>query len=426
MTDYRRRILDDELDALLAHWPAVAIAGMVGVGKTSTARRRAATVHDVGDPATRAGFTLEPRRFDTDASPILVDDWILDGHSYDLVRRSIDRQRAPGRFVLTADGQAMHPRKTSERDGIVHVHMHPLSLAERGLPEAPTVSLAALLAGNRGPIDGACTVTLGDYADEIVASGLPGIRSVDPAERGVALDDYLAQFERDATAIGRRVVRQGTFRAFLAAYLDAVSTSRAIWAIAEGAGSESGARPSDATMIAYRDMVSRMFVIDPVLDLRNPVLRVSKRGRHSLKHQVTDPALAAHALGLSADDLRRPTLRSPGTFVRRSRFAILFESLVTLSLRVYAQPARAAVRHLGAISGDRVIDLLVEGADGRLVAVDTTLAATVHDGHAKNLNWLLSAVDPGLVADRIIVSTGDRAYRRPDGIAVVPAALLGP
>jgi predicted AAA+ superfamily ATPase len=103
----------------------------------------------------------------------------------------------------------------------------------------------------------------------------------------------------------------------------------------------------------------------------------------------------------------------------------LFESLVTSSVRVYAQAAEAAVHHLRTRDGDHEVDLVVERADHRVVALETTLSPTVDDRDVAHLRWLRDRIGDDLL-DAAVVTTGAEAYRRSDGIAVVPAALLGP
>lgn len=102
----------------------------------------------------------------------------------------------------------------------------------------------------------------------------------------------------------------------------------------------------------------------------------------------------------------------------------LFEALVTLSVRVLAQAAEAKVRHLRTKGGEREIDLIVERADGRVLAIEVKLGANVGDSETKNLRWLREQIGEDLL-DAVVVNSGHRAYRRSDGIAVVPAALLG-
>ena len=103
----------------------------------------------------------------------------------------------------------------------------------------------------------------------------------------------------------------------------------------------------------------------------------------------------------------------------------LFESLVTLGVRVFAQAAEATTKHLRTAAGEHEIDLIVERSDGRVVAIETKLARTIRDEDVKDLLWLRDQIGSDLL-DAVVLSTGESAYRRRDGIGVVPAALLGP
>ena len=104
----------------------------------------------------------------------------------------------------------------------------------------------------------------------------------------------------------------------------------------------------------------------------------------------------------------------------------LFESLVTLSVRVYAQAAEARVGHLRTRGGRHEVDLIVERDDGKVVAIEVKLGKTPGAREVKHLNWLAKELGDDLL-DAAVITTGRDAYRRPqDRIAVVPAALLGP
>ena len=98
---------------------------------------------------------------------------------------------------------------------------------------------------------------------------------------------------------------------------------------------------------------------------------------------------------------------------------------VAASITFGAQAAEATVKHLRTAGGDREIDLIVERADGRVVGIDVKLARDVTDDHVHHLRWLSRQIGDELL-DSIVITTGQDAYRRRDGIAVVPAALLGP
>lgn len=102
----------------------------------------------------------------------------------------------------------------------------------------------------------------------------------------------------------------------------------------------------------------------------------------------------------------------------------LFDALVTLCVRVHSQAAEATVGHLRTRNGDHEIDLLVVRDDGRVLPIEIKLASTVQDRDVRHLRWLRDQLGPR-VLDAIVVNTGPAAYRRPDGIGVVPLGLLG-
>ena len=96
----------------------------------------------------------------------------------------------------------------------------------------------------------------------------------------------------------------------------------------------------------------------------------------------------------------------------------MFEALTTLTVRVAAEAARAR-------NGDHEIDLIAETRDGRIVTIEVKLAASVTDPDVQHLVWLRSRL-PEDVSDLVVLTTGTTAYRRRDGVAVIPLALLGP
>ena len=130
--------------------------------------------------------------------------------------------------------------------------------------------------------------------------------------------------------------------------------------------------------------------------------------------------LGLDSRALLTGDQPRASVPRDGTLLEH-----LFESLVTLSVRVFAQRLEAKVAHLRLHSGRREVDLIVERADRRVLALEVKLSSTVTDNDVRNLVWLRENLGDILV-DAAVIHTGPRAYRRKDGIAVVPAALLGP
>ena len=107
----------------------------------------------------------------------------------------------------------------------------------------------------------------------------------------------------------------------------------------------------------------------------------------------------------------------------------LFESLATLSVRVCTEAVQCRVSHLRTHRGEHEIDIIIETTEGGILAMEVKLASAVTEEHVKHLNWLGDRLVDQLgdrLVDRVVITTGPFAYRRTDGIAVMPLALLGP
>jgi uncharacterized protein len=425
---YIRRVVDDELDALFPSLVAVSIEGAKAVGKTATALQRAQTTYRLDDDRQRELIEADNSRLLEGGRPILIDEWQRLPGSWDVVRREVDKPDSrPGSFLLT--GSATPAAKATIHSGagrIVSVRMRPLTLSERGVA-SPTVSLAELLEGDRQPLTGETHLRLTDYADEILASGFPGLRGLSARALRAQLDGYIDRIvEREFPQLGLNVRNPAALRRWLSAYAAASSTTAKYETIRDAATSGEGEKPSKMTVGPYRDTLERLWVVDPVpawAPTRNHLRRLSLAPRH----QLVDPALAARLTGVGTGALLRgadtpsaAAIPRDGTFL-----GALFESLVTNDIRVYAQAAETKVGHLRTAGGEKEIDLIVERSDGRVLAIEVKLSATVSDDHLDHLKWLGERIGNDLL-DAVVINTGQYAYRRRDGIAVVPAALLGP
>jgi uncharacterized protein len=421
---YRRRIADDELDELIAGLPAVALEGPKAVGKTATALRRAATVYQLDDEAERSIAQADTSRLLEGERPVLIDEWQRLPESFDRVRRAVDAGAAAGSFLLTGSASPTVPPTHSGAGRIVQVRLRPMTLAERDIAR-PTVSLRELLRGVKAPIAGRSDVNLEQYAHEILASGLPGLRGLSDRLARAQLDGYIERIiDRDFEELGREVRRPGTLRRWMQAYAAATATTASYEKIRDAATSGQGEKPTRATTQPYRDVLERLWMLDPVpawLPTRSRLARLSAPP----KHHLADPALAARLLDLDADTLLRGRPAGPSIVAREGTLlGALFESLVTLSVRVYAQAAEARTAHLRTWSGNHEIDLIVEHGQ-RITAIEVKLGQTPDERDVRHLLWLRDEIGDEL-ADAVVITTGPAAYRRPDGIAVVPAALLGP
>ncbi|XVX20575.1 ATP-binding protein [Actinomycetota bacterium] len=415
MVDYLERTVDAELDVLLKHAPAIALDGPKGVGKTGTAIRRATQTWMLDDPAQRALVEADLSLAAAPMGTLLLDEWQRAPAVWDSVRRQVDSGAPPGRFLLTGSATPRQDVTTHSGAGrILSLRMRPLAWHERH-PRTDTVSLGALLDGS-AVVAGRSDAVLGDYLTAIESSGFPGILGHPPRLRRAYLEAYLARVvDRDLPEQGLSVRRPETLRRWLAAYAAASSTTTAYSRILDASTAGDGSQPAKTTTIAYRDLLTQIWIVDPLpgwSPSRSPMTRLQQ----APKHQLADPALAARLLGLTAATLGQPAgahLAGP-----------LFESLATLGVRVAAQRHEARVGHLRTRNGDHEIDLIVEGPEGQVLPIEVKLSPSVTDADVRHLLWLREQL-PAEVVDTVILTTGREAYRRPDGVAVVPLALLG-
>lgn len=420
---YARRVVDGELDELMAGVAAIALEGAKGVGKTGTAARRASTSVRLDDAAERSIFLADPALLLERPGPLLLDEWQLLPDSWDLVRRAVDAGAPPGSFLLTGSAAPAGARTHTGAGRIVSLRLRPMTLSERGV-ETPAVSLRALLSGARPDVAGSTGVGLVRYADEIVASGFPGLRGLEGRALRAQLDGYISRIvERELPENGRAVRNPAALRRWLAACAAASSTTASYETIRDAATGGEGDKPSRRATVPYRDALERLFVIEPVPAWMPRGARLTRLAS-SPKHQLVDPALAAALLGADQGALLEGSPAGPAIPRDGALLGSLFESLVTLSVRVYSQAAEARVGHLRTQRGNREVDLIVERRDGRIVAIEVKLTRAPSDDDVRHLRWLQRELGPDLL-DAVVVTTGSDAYRRPDGIAVVPAALLG-
>jgi hypothetical protein len=419
---YISRVLDEELLGLLKAVPALALEGPKGVGKTESAARLAATIRRLDVPAELSVVAADPNLALEGRRPVLIDEWQRFTPVWDAVKRAVDDGAGPGSFLLTGSATPGDSATHSGAGRIVTLRMRPLSFFERQR-QTPTVSLGALLGGGRPLIGGTSSISLREYGEEIVRSGFPGLRTLSGRPLRTQLEGYLTRIvDADLVEMGMRVRRPELVRRWLRAYAAATSTTTSYETIRDAATGGEGTKPSKRTTMPYRDILERLWIVDPVpawIPSRNPISRLS----HPPKHHLADPALAARLLGATTETLLSgEKAEEPG---KGPLVGALFESLAAMSVRVYAQAAEARVGHLRTFGGEREIDLIIERADGRVLAIEVKLGGTVDDTDVKHLLWLKRKLEDDLI-DMAVLTTGPQAYRRPDGVAVIPLALLGP
>lgn len=415
---YVRRAVDDELDELFPELPAILLDGPKGVGKTETATRRCRTIRrlDVGPERDIVG--ADPYIVEHDEPPVLVDEWQRVPGVLDAVRRLIDGDTSGERFMLT--GSAPTGSTHSGAGRIATVRMRPLALTER-IAVNHGVSMGALLSGGV-ELGGRCALTLSDYATEVVRSGFPGMRHLTGRALTTQLDSYLERIvDHDLPEAGFRVQRPATVASWLRSYAAAVGTTTSWEKIRNAATAGSETKPAKTTTAPYIELLTGLRVLDP-LPAWSPTNNHLSALTGAQKHYLADPALAARLVRLSATRLLAGA--TPESAVPRdgTYLGALFESLAVLSVRTFAQCHGARTYHLRTRGGRHEVDMVVEGEDG-FIGVEAKLSSSITANDVSHLLWLRDQL-PDQCMDSVVLTTGPEAYRRRDGVAVIPLGLL--
>ncbi|MDA8185527.1 MAG: DUF4143 domain-containing protein, partial [Actinomycetota bacterium] len=293
----------------------------------------------------------------------------------------------------------------------------------------------ALAIGDRPPLTGHSPLVLSDYVEEIVAGGFPAMRALAGRALTTQLDGYLERIvDHDLSEAGFTVRRPATVRSWMRGYAAATATAASWETIRDAATSGVANKPAKETAVAYSELLRTLRILDPLeawLPTRNQFSRLTG----APKHHLADPALAARLLDrskrhlISGQEVRtvvplsgqevRTVVPRDGTLLGR-----LFESLVALSVRTYAQAIEARTYHLRTEGGRHEIDLIVETTEG-VLGIEAKLGSVPDDHDIRHLRWLSRQLGGDLL-DAIVITTGSEAFRRHDGIGVVPLGLLGP
>lgn len=228
---------------------------------------------------------------------------------------------------------------------IIALRMRPPSLAERW-PGTATVSLHELLAGERPPVAGVSSFGLADYTEEMFKSGFPGLRDLPAKLRRAQLEGYIQRvIDKDFAELGHQPRNPAALRRWMLAYAAATATAATWEKVRDAATGGASGKPARTTVMPYRDILARLYALDPLPGCK-PTRNHIRRLTEPPKHHLADPALATTLLGITSQRLlagEEPAVAIPrdGAFL-----GALFESLVTQSVRVYAQAAQASVGHL--------------------------------------------------------------------------------
>lgn len=407
MSTYRPRLVDGTLRELLTALPAVLLVGPRACGKTTTALRHARTVIRLDRPAEAVAFRADP-----DAAlrglgePILLDEWQAVPQVLGAVKRAVDAESRPGRFLLTGSVRADMDAETWPGTGrIVRLGMGPLTVAERSARRvAPLVDRIV----RREPLEPAAAATdLRDYLDLALASGFPEpALTASGAVRRRWLESYVEQIvTRDAAALGsdRDPAR---LRSFLQAY--ALNTA----GIVRDATLIAAAGIDRRTAVAYERLLTNLLLVDALPAWStNRLMRLVR----APKRHLVDPALLVGVTGLDAMALLRE-----GDLLGR-----VLDSFVTMHLRAEAvvADARPRLHHLRTEQGRHEIDLLVEVGAGSVIGIEVKAGSAPSADDARHLEWLRDRFGERFLAG-VVLHTGPRSFELGDRLTAAPISTL--
>jgi predicted AAA+ superfamily ATPase len=414
---YRPRVVDAELRDLMGFMGAVLIDGPKAVGKTVTATRVARTVFRMEvDRAARAALETYPDQLFASPTPILFDEWQDTPDIWNLVRRAVDDHSDKGLYLLTGSSRPRdNARLHSGAGRIARLRMRPMSLFESG-HSTGAVSLAAILDGAE-PSGAPAPLSIPELIERIVVGGWP--ETIDLPER--AARAWVAAYNRnvvevDVPALGPRR-NPGNLTRLLASLGRGVGTPLRRSAVTIEVGGQNGPI-DDKTLTNYLDALDRLMLTEP-LPAWQPHMRSRTRLRTTPVHHFVDPSIGIAALGVGTAELLAD-LEAAGFH---------FESLGLRDLRVYSQALGATLSCWRDTQLNQEIDAILELPNGRWAGFEFKLGEAQADAAAESLLHMASKVDKarhGEPAALVVVTGGRFAYRRPDGILVVPITSLGP
>lgn len=422
MKIYKKRIADDILKRKLEGKGAVLIEGPKWCGKTTTAEQVAASVLYMDDPEKKAQnitmAELSPKRLLAGETPRLIDEWQLAPKLWDAIRFEVDHRGEMGQFVLT--GSAV-PADTKE---IAHtgtgrftwLTMRPMSLYESG-DSTGQVSLRELFQG-ADDVVGESDIDLDRLAFLTCRGGWPqAIDMRDEIALDQAIDYYDAVVNSDINRADGVQKNPERVKRLMRSYARNQGTQIANTVIAEDVSGSGVISMSDETTAQYIDALRKIFVVED-MPAWNPNLRSKAAIRTLDTRYFVDPSIAAAALGIGPEDLLNDL----------NTFGFIFETLGVRDLRVFADALNGTVYHYRDKDGlecDAVVHLR-NGAYG-LIEIKLGGDRLIEEG-AKSLLTLSGKLDTVKMKQpsflMVLTGTGDYAYRRTDGVFVVPIGCL--
>lgn len=406
-SDYRYRLVDGLLSECLAELPAVMLVGPRACGKTTTAARHAATVLRLDTEQGSAALRADPdAALRNRAEPVLIDEWQEFPAVMGAVKRAVDAERRPGRFLITGSARSNTDARLWPATGrVVMVPMHPLTVAESlDRPTRPFIDrvvAGAPLRGDNPPPD------LADYLSFALRGGFPEA-ALELSESGA--QRWLASYADQVALRDARAHGHAPDSARLRRYLEALAINSARTpqdkTLCDAAGVDR------RTAQSYEQVLSDLVVTDHLSAWSTNRL---KRLTRTPKRYLVDSGLLAAILEADGDDVL-----GDGTLL-----GALIDTFVVAQLRAEAPVAAARYRlsHLRDQNGRREVDVIAELSRGRLIGIEIKAAAGVRRSDARHLIWLRDSMGESFIAG-VILHSGPDTFELDDRIVAAPISTL--
>lgn len=423
MKQYKNRVIDRLLADKLEAMGAVLIEGPKYCGKTTTGEQQARSVLYMADPEIKdRNLTMAStniKRLLAGDTPRLIDEWQIAPKLWDAIRFEVDHRGEDGQFMLTGSAA---PASTSE---IFHsgtgrfgwIKMRTMSLWESG-DSTGDVSLGGLFS-SENEVDGTSNLEIRRIAFLVCRGGWPKA-SLKTNESAALIEarEYVESVCRNDISRVDDVQRNAELaRRLMRSYSRHQGAQVSVATILADIKSNEASDTTEATVASYINALKRIFVIEDMAAW-NPNLRSKTAIRSSDTRYFTDPSIAAAALGLGPDDL----LDDPNTF------GLLFETMAVRDLRVYAEALDGQVCHYRDKNGLEC-DAIVHLRNGRYGLIEIKLGGdNLIEAGATTLKKLASKIDTDKMKSpsfmMVLTAIGEYAYRRLDGVLVVPIGCL--
>lgn len=415
---YLSRLCDTELRERLQSAGAVLIEGAKWCGKTRTGTTVARSILYMQDPdnalANMALADTKPSLLLKGETPRLIDEWQMAPVLWDAVRFEVDQRGEFGQFILT--GSAVPADNVTAHTGtgrISRLMMRPMSLFE-SLESNGSVSLRQLFAGKHN-IAEASSLSVEQMAFILCRGGWPASIKLQgkPALR-MARDYVEAVINYDVSQVDGVEKNPDRVRLLLRSLARNIGTL-ANYQTIMGDIEATDTSLSDKTISSYMNALRRIFVIED-LPAWSPSLRSKTAIRTSAKRHFVDPSIATAVMRTEPDGILKDF----------EYFGFLFESLCTRDIRVYAQANDGDVFHYRDKSGLES-DLIIHLRDGRWAAIEVKLGNKQIEEAAQNLLKIKSKIDEDKMGEAsflMVITGGQYAYRRDDGVLIVPIGCL--